>query len=247
MKPILLLSGTHPQLTGTYKKPPSLESNPKPSCYEAILLTAAPLCHPGWDIGLLLSVYMELSLTWWDIRQVVDIFLQDHDGGRCQTTGPSACSVSCVREVWRALQRKFSPADALCWKPWRSLPRMERWGRGHQRRSIGGDASYFDIPTMPFMAVNFHFRGRSMRVTATLVLLSRHAWWLICLLKRHSSVLRFLFWFLLLRREDMSNKNFSGHIMMMPSHPHPPNWQIGTRRALERRSNETEYCVMQHQ
>lgn len=81
----------------------------------------------------------------------------------------------------------------------------------------------------------------------TLVLLSTHASWRTCLLKRHSSVLRFLFWFLILGQEDISNKNFSGHIMMMLSHLHPPNWQIGTRRALEMRSNETEYCVMQHQ
>lgn len=157
-------------------------------------------------------------MTWWDIRQVVDIFLGDPDGGRCQPTGPSACSVSCVREVWHALQRKFSPADALCWKPWRSLPRMERLGWGAPAQEHWGDVSYFDIPTMPFKAVNFHFRGRSMRVTATLVLLSRHAWWRVCLLKRLFLRFRFLFWFLILRQEDISNKNFSGHIMMMPSH-----------------------------
>lgn len=29
------------------------------------------------------------------------------------------------------------------------------------------------FPTVPFKAVNFHFRGRSMSVTATLVLLSK--------------------------------------------------------------------------
>lgn len=30
--------------------------------------------------------------------------------------------------------------------------------------------SYFDIPTVPFELMNFHFRGQSMSVTATLVL-----------------------------------------------------------------------------
>lgn len=30
--------------------------------------------------------------------------------------------------------------------------------------------SCFDIPTVPFALMNFHFRGQSMSVTATLVL-----------------------------------------------------------------------------
>lgn len=51
------------------------------------------------------------------------------------------------------------------------------WNRrgGTRAGALGGDVSYFDIPTMPFKAVNFHFRGRTQCVTATLVLLSRSA------------------------------------------------------------------------
>lgn len=37
-------------------------------------------------------------------------------------------------------------------------------------REVWGDMSYFDIPTVPFALMNFHFRGQSMSVTATLVL-----------------------------------------------------------------------------
>lgn len=39
------------------------------------------------------------------------------------------------------------------------------WGGGASVQEHWGNASYFDIPTMPFKAVNFHFRGRSMCVT----------------------------------------------------------------------------------
>lgn len=39
-----------------------------------------------------------------------------------------------------------------------------------RRREVWGDMSYFDIPTVPFELMNFHFRGQSMSVTATLVL-----------------------------------------------------------------------------
>ncbi len=43
------------------------------------------------------------------------------------------------------------------------------------------DMSYFDIPTVPFWLMNFHFRGQSMSVTATLVLWPKTAycrlWW----------------------------------------------------------------------
>lgn len=38
------------------------------------------------------------------------------------------------------------------------------------------DVSYFDIPTVPFWLMNFHFRGQSMSVTATLVLWPKTAY-----------------------------------------------------------------------
>lgn len=41
----------------------------------------------------------------------------------------------------------------------------EKWGVDE-----AGDMSYFDIPTVPFELMNFHFRGQSVSVTATLVL-----------------------------------------------------------------------------
>lgn len=44
------------------------------------------------------------------------------------------------------------------------------------------DMSFFDIPTVAFWLMNFHFRGQSMSVTATLVLWPKTAysslrWW----------------------------------------------------------------------
>lgn len=39
-----------------------------------------------------------------------------------------------------------------------------------RRREVWGDMSCFDIPTVPFELMIFHFRGQSMSVTATLVL-----------------------------------------------------------------------------
>lgn len=46
-------------------------------------------------------------------------------------------------------------------------------GALQQRGGRGGRVSSSHFPTVPFKAVNFHFRGRSMSVTATLVLLSK--------------------------------------------------------------------------
>lgn len=74
--------------------------------------------------------------------------------------------------------RRVSTADALpVEKPWRRQQGME-WGGGMRQGEGGGggggdeagDMSYFDIPTVPFELMNFHFRGQSMSVTATLVL-----------------------------------------------------------------------------
>lgn len=57
-------------------------------------------------------------------------------------------------------------------------------GRRETARSVCGgggveeaeDMSCFDIPTVPFWLMNFHFRGQSMSVTATLVLWPKTAY-----------------------------------------------------------------------
>lgn len=92
-----------------------------------------------------------------------------------------------------------------------------------QRGSCGGSVSCFNIPTMPFKAVNFHFRGRSMSVTATLVLLSRSV-------MVHPPPEKFIYPF----KGDISllfcsflnykmwshAENVIGHIMTMSEHTH---------------------------
>lgn len=100
--------------------------------------------------------------------------------GRCQlSVDLSVCLVSCVREGWHVLQKSFYSRCSLSWK---TLEKRRRDGVGGGKRqkcvyvcACGGcirskDMSYFDIPTVPFWLRNFHFRGQSMSVTATLVL-----------------------------------------------------------------------------
>ncbi len=57
-------------------------------------------------------------------------------------------------------------------KPLRRDRGMESEGSKRQRRGVqeAKDVSYFDIPTVPFWLKNFHFRGQSQTLTATLVL-----------------------------------------------------------------------------
>lgn len=50
----------------------------------------------------------------------------------------------------------------------------EKWEVGGVGEAV--DMSYIDIPTVPFWLMNFHFRGQSMSVTATLVLWPKTAY-----------------------------------------------------------------------
>lgn len=144
---MLLQSETHWQLTSTYRKPPS-QSGIKP---ETFLLwgdcanycnTVAPWLRL-WNLTVsLYGVVTDLRLDGGTLGKLWIFSSGNHYGGRCQTTGLSACSVSCDREGWHVLQRKFSPADALCWKPWRSLPWMEQEG-WHYSGSIGRGSVIF--------------------------------------------------------------------------------------------------------
>lgn len=81
--------------------------------------------------------------------------------------------------------RRVSTADVLSVeKPWRREGGMERGGTARDSEKCvwrGGveeaeDMSCFDIPTVPFWLMNFHFRGQSMSVTATLVLWPKTAY-----------------------------------------------------------------------
>lgn len=66
--------------------------------------------------------------------------------------------------------RGVSVADVL-WtlekrqRDWEREVWMRRWGHTESK-----DMSYSDIPTVPFGLMNFHFRGQSVSMTATLVL-----------------------------------------------------------------------------
>lgn len=68
--------------------------------------------------------------------------------------------------------RESSPSRCTLWKTLEE-PAMDGTGCCTSVGAVEGNVSHFNIPTLPFKAMNFHFRGRSMSVTATLVLLSR--------------------------------------------------------------------------
>lgn len=70
--------------------------------------------------------------------------------------------------------RESSSSRCTLWKTL-GKPAMDGMGCCTGVGAVEGNVSCFNIPSMPFKAMNFHFRGRSMSVTATLVLLSRSA------------------------------------------------------------------------
>lgn len=82
--------------------------------------------------------------------------------------------------------RRVSTADVLSALKQKTLERTGQDGMGEAARDgekwevgrVGEavDMSYIDIPTVPFWLMNFHFRGQSMSVTATLVLWPKTAY-----------------------------------------------------------------------
>lgn len=92
-------------------------------------------------------------------------------GGGCQSISLSVrpSAYSAVSEGADMPFRRTSTTDG---KPRRRDG--QGWGGGRRQWDVGGvkkgeDVSYFDIPTVPFWLMNFHFRGQSMSVAATLV------------------------------------------------------------------------------
>lgn len=158
------------------------------------------MCRPGWDIGLLCQFIWSchwLALGWGHIRHVVDFFFSSGTTTEGGVRPPARLSAqSAVAGRPDVPFRESSPSRCTLWK---TLEKSAMDGTGGLTSvgAVEANVSHFNIPTVPFKAMNFHFRGRSKSVTASLVLLSRSTWWCICLQKSSSIRLKqtFLYYF----------------------------------------------------